>query len=390
MKNKPGLIFLALLWFLSACSPMGRAEPTRVLAEPNAAADASPTPGNEGAGQRCPTPDCVSPRPTTDPEPPLRLSLPTPGAEPISAWRPPQYPVPMALREFDHFYFARPIAADVINWPVANYRYGGTELSPGITHTGVDIPARAGTPVLAAGPGTVTWAGWGLFSSTPDNIKDPYGIAVAIRHDFGYHGQPLFTVYAHLQDVTVAPGQWVNTGDQIGLVGSTGYTTGPHLHFELRIGVDSIYYTRNPELWIAPPQGWGVLAGRVTESNRDPAHSQVVSIRSLDSSLEWTVNTYGPEAVNSDDYYNENMVISDLPAGRYRISITFPGKRTNLIEITVEPGLVSYFVYRDKYGFVSTNLPPVPTTTPVPTQKPGQVGLNQPTPVPRAPWQIKP
>lgn len=375
MKNKRLTILLITIWILSACGPnAGRGtrsdDATPVLIQPGRSSNLLPTQTSAaGLTAGCPNPDCVfnRPMPAYRQTAPLRLSLPTPGGEPVSAWRPPQYPVPLALGEFDHFYFARPIAADVINWPIADYRYGGTLLAPGVTHTGVDIPSQAGTPVLAVGPGVITWAGWGLFSSTPDNIKDPYGIAVAIRHDFGYHGEPLYTIYAHLQSVDVTVGQWVDTGTQIGEVGDTGYTTGPHLHFEMRLGKDSYYYTRNPELWIAPPQGWGVLAGRVLDSNREPAHSRPVNIRSLETNHEWTVNTYGPEAVNPDEYYAENMVISDLPAGRYEVKITFSDKLTDKIEVTLSPGRVTYFVYRATYGFTSTALPPAITPTPAAT-----------------------
>lgn len=365
MNTKHLSIFLVILWVLSACQT--NVEPaavtaTAVINRPIAVPKIIPTEVMTAAA--CPNPDCIFIRTTPGQTAPLRLSLPTPGDEPVSAWRPAQYPVPLAFGEFDHFYLARPIAADVVNWPVANYRYGGTYLSPGITHTGVDIPSLSGTPVLAAGPGVITWAGWGLFSSSPDNIKDPYGIAVAIRHDFGYNGQAIYTIYAHLQAVNVSLGQWVDTGTQIGEVGDTGYTTGPHLHFELRLGKDSYYNTKNPELWIAPPQGWGVLAGQVLDSNREPAHSQVVFIRSLETNREWTVNTYGPEAVNPDEYYAENMVISDLPAGRYEVKIAFSEKLTDKIELTIRPGRVTYFVYRGTFGFSSTALPAVLTPTP--------------------------
>ena len=95
----------------------------------------------------------VTPLDTPAPDP-LRFAFPTPGLEPLSAWRPPLYPTPWAPTPFDHFYFARPIAADEVNWPVANYRYGG-EFFENVVHTGVDIPAPSGTPVLAAGPGRV-------------------------------------------------------------------------------------------------------------------------------------------------------------------------------------------------------------------------------------------
>ena len=84
----------------------------------------------------------ATPRPTIQP---FRFFLPTPGAEPVSGWRPPLYPVPWAVSAYDHFYFTRPIAADNINWPLAEYRYGGVFFAPNIVHTGVDIDAEEGT-----------------------------------------------------------------------------------------------------------------------------------------------------------------------------------------------------------------------------------------------------
>ena len=61
---------------------------------------------------------------------PLVFTFPTPQAKPISLWRPPLYDTPWALSQHDHFYFNRPIAADEINWPIADYRYGGIFFSP--------------------------------------------------------------------------------------------------------------------------------------------------------------------------------------------------------------------------------------------------------------------
>jgi hypothetical protein len=131
----------------------------------------------------------------------------------------------------------------------------------------------------------------------------------------------------------------------------------------LRIGQNSYFFTRNPELWLAPPQGWGVLAGRAMEENRENSHTLPVNIRSIDTNHEWTVNTYGPEAVNSDEYYQENMVISDLPAGRYEVKITHLDK-TDKVLVDVHPGRVTYFVYRATFGFISTDLPPAATLVP--------------------------
>jgi len=90
-------------------------------------------------------------------------------------------------------------------------------------HTGLDI-ANAGAPdILAADAGTVTVAGW------PDNVG--YGNRVIIDHGNGF-----VTLYGHMQTIYVTAGQTVNRGDAIGKMGSTGRSTGTHLHFEIRTG----------------------------------------------------------------------------------------------------------------------------------------------------------
>lgn len=312
------------------------------------------------------TPEATS---TVEAQPtePLRFVLPTPPADLLAAWRPPLYPSPWAVSQFDHFYFARPIAADEVNWPVADYRYGGIFFTPQNAHTGVDIPADYGTPVLAAAPGRVIWADYGLYSGIRENRKDPYGLAVVLQHSFGYQNQRLYTVYAHLSEVEVAPGQWLETGDRLGKVGSTGFTTGPHLHFEVRLGVNDSHHTLNPELWLVPPQGWGVLVGRLTDYYLRPLTSHLVLVENLDTGRKWQVKTYGSLGANSDPYYQENLVLSDLPAGRYQVRVPSSSYRSQL-EVDIRPGQVTYFFYRTWIGF-STESPPPPKVeiaTPLP------------------------
>ena len=292
--------------------------------------------------------------PTPAPDP-LRFSFTSAGPAPVSAWRPPLYTTPWALLPYDHFYFSRPIAANDINWPLADYRYGG-EFFSDIVHTGVDIPAHPNTPVLAAGPGKVTWAGYGLYYGIV-NPEDPYGLAVLIRHDFGYQGMRLYTMYGHLNRVDVQKGQHVETGDQIGISGQTGMVTGPHLHFEVRLGQDAQFTTRNPELWLVPPQGWGVLAGRVVHNHGALVHGQIIDVVSQESGQLWKARTYGQGNVRSDDYYRENVVISDLPAGRYDLYIRYLDKNYAM-EIQIYPGQVSYFKFRGRTGF-SVEMPPL-------------------------------
>jgi murein DD-endopeptidase MepM/ murein hydrolase activator NlpD len=104
-------------------------------------------------------------------------------------------------------------------WPAS----GGISQEYRFYHKAIDIANRSGGPVLAADSGRVTVAGW------PDNSG--YGNRVMIDHGNGY-----VTLYAHMSKVSVSPGQSVNRGDVIGYMGSTGRSTGVHLHFEIRAG----------------------------------------------------------------------------------------------------------------------------------------------------------
>ncbi len=300
-------------------------------------------------------PVLIEGNPTPDQDP-LRFSFPEAGPAPVSAWRPPLYPTPWAPTPYDHFYFSRPIAANEINWPLADYRYGGVFL-PDVVHTGIDIPAHPGTEVLAAGTGRVVWAGYGLYLGNDDPL-DPYGLAVTIRHDFGFQGEALYSVYGHLQSMNVEVGQLVKTGDLLGFVGQTGKVTGPHLHFEVRVGKNDFSVSRNPELWLAPPQGWGVLVARIMNTDGYPLESHLVTVRAKESIQNWSVKSYGKGQVVSDAYYHENLVLGDLPAGEYEVLIDYAGSKYNL-DIRIHPGLVSYFTFRGKNGY-KTELPTSP------------------------------
>jgi len=92
-------------------------------------------------------------------------------------------------------------------------------------HQGLDISGGSGTPIAAAKSGTVLSAGW----------RGGYGNAVVISH-----GDGVTTLYAHQSSMNVSSGAQVNRGDIIGWVGSTGASTGPHLHFEVRINGSAV------------------------------------------------------------------------------------------------------------------------------------------------------
>jgi murein DD-endopeptidase MepM/ murein hydrolase activator NlpD len=93
-----------------------------------------------------------------------------------------------------------------------------------IHHTGLDISAPNRSAIRAADGGTVIFAGW----------KGGYGQAIVINHG-SKNGQNMVTLYGHLSGIAVGNGQSVSKGSVIGYEGSTGYSTGPHLHFEIRV-----------------------------------------------------------------------------------------------------------------------------------------------------------
>jgi murein DD-endopeptidase MepM/ murein hydrolase activator NlpD len=282
------------------------------------------------------------------PPEPLKFVFPTPRQAPVSALRPPLYPIPWSPSQYDHFYFSRPIAADEINWPLWDYRYGGNYFE-NVIHTGIDIPTPVGTPVLAAGSGKVIWAGYGLYMGNNDP-KDPYGLAITILHDFSYQDERLYTVYAHLNRIDVVRGQSVQTGEVIGVTGATGHVTGPHLHFEVRMGKNDFFTSRNPELWLVPPQSWGVLAGRILTAWENPIPHQTVIVRSKTSGQKWEAKSYGLGSVNSDPVYQENLVISDLPADDYEVTIPYLGYEYKH-DIEIKPGLVTFLTFKGWRGF---------------------------------------
>jgi len=123
-------------------------------------------------------------------------------------------------------------------------------------HTGTDFVAPEGTPVVATKSGRVILA----------DYNGGYGLIVGLRHDNNNESR-----YAHLSQIHVKPGQWVEQGTIIGRVGNTGLSTGPHLHFEWRI--------RKGSRWVAVNAGEQLIAAR---ANLDPSrihfadHEEVV------------------------------------------------------------------------------------------------------------------
>jgi len=108
--------------------------------------------------------------------------------------------------------------SDRFGWPTVGVFTSGFGYRWGRIHSGIDIANDIGTPIKAARSGRIVHAGW----------YDGYGYAVIIEHDQGYT-----TLYGHLNEVIVQSGQSVKNGQTIAYMGSSGNSTGPHLHFEV-------------------------------------------------------------------------------------------------------------------------------------------------------------
>ncbi len=105
-------------------------------------------------------------------------------------------------------------------WPSVERYLSGYDYSPETNHYGIDIAGKLGNPIYAADHGVVVYAGWNDYG---------YGEMIVVDHGSGWQ-----TLYGHLSQINVVCGQEVYQGDTIGLMGSTGMSTGPHLHFEMR------------------------------------------------------------------------------------------------------------------------------------------------------------
>lgn len=117
-------------------------------------------------------------------------------------------------------------------WPIPGYTYCSRGFTGVYAHNGIDICGGVGTPIYATQSGIVSTAKYG---------NKGYGVYVVLDHGGG-----MSSLYGHCSSLAVQTGQWVNQGDLIAYLGSTGNSTGPHCHFEIRVnGV-----ANNPANWV--------------------------------------------------------------------------------------------------------------------------------------------
>jgi hypothetical protein len=257
-------------------------------------------------------------------------------------------------RGLEHSWFARPIAFVDQPYIDQTYRYGSTMGGNFQQHQGVEFNNPDGTPVHAIGDGVVVFSG----------PAEAGANTVAIRHDRTVKGRDgrslyVFSVYYHNSSLRVVVGQRVKQGDVIAAVGNTGRATNDHLHLEVHAApTDSVSlivdpneryprYTTNPELWIAPLPGTGVIAGQVWDSRGQPA-PQVRIHGLLKAEPQETpfsyAETYG-EHNHPDPVYQEHFAVSDVVPGDYTLSAEVDGQRLTQ-RIRVEAHRVSWIVFR--------------------------------------------
>jgi murein DD-endopeptidase MepM/ murein hydrolase activator NlpD len=151
--------------------------------------------------------DSGTPTDSPKPESPQSVASPTQVPEPVQTETPP----PPAPKKPD---WVLPMQAPISSCFGPRW---------GTMHQGIDFAGNANTPIHAVGAGEIIAAGW---------VYSGYGISVVVDHGNGF-----LTHYAHMNDTAVSVGDWVGPGDILGYEGSTGDSTGPHLHFEVHAGM---------------------------------------------------------------------------------------------------------------------------------------------------------
>ncbi|MFW6070428.1 MAG: peptidoglycan DD-metalloendopeptidase family protein, partial [bacterium] len=289
--------------------------------------------------------------------------MPSIGPQATLQWRPPPMSVPLSIHPDDHYWLSRPLPSDSRNYDLEWYPYGNDvlipEYAPYRIHRGLDFPNEPGTPVLAAGSGTVVHAG---VKTNPLDGISYYGNTVIIKHDWQWQGRDVYTLYAHTLELFVEVGDYVERGQLLAGVGASGLVSGPHLHLEVRLDENLHDNTYNPMLWIAPYEGWGTLAGRVVDREGKFITGAIVSVRPLNVQAEPREQyTYLSWDVKSDPVWQENFVVGDLPAGRYEVTVKAGQTFRHVVEIL--PGRTNFLEVQTGYLFAPPTATPTPEIT---------------------------
>jgi murein DD-endopeptidase MepM/ murein hydrolase activator NlpD len=250
-------------------------------------------------------------------------------------------------------WFRRPIAPTDNSFIDQTYRYGSTMGGTFQQHQGVEFNNPDGTPVYAIGSGTVVYAG----------KAEQGALTATIRHDTTVTAQGkryrVYSTYYHNSALKVKVGQKVRKGTVISLVGNTGRATNDHLHLEISASptdslgaiVDSLQrfppYTTNPELWIEPVAGTGIIAGQVFDGSGNPVPQAriygIIKPNPPETPFSYA-ETYGDKA-HPHPLYKEHFAVGDVPPGTYTLGTEIEGKKL-FRTVTVEEGKLSWVVFK--------------------------------------------
>ena len=358
--NKPTQIFTALAAICLIAAMLGCRLASQ-LAGADAPANSNVTPAAITAVAA--TKDRPPVSPTTETSP-MEETSPPPAEPEEDAPAPTAAPQEEALSEVEdcaeetcilsgQFNLKRPIGAEGRRTIVYSSRFGSYSQTSGETRRAVFFLNSTGTPVLAAADGVVVVAG-----DDANNVygkpRGYYGNLVILQHELPGLSTPLFTLYGHLEEVSVQSGDEVAAGEEIGKVGMSGAATGSTLIFEVRLGENNIQAARNPELWLeALPdedgQLQGTLAGRIEDAQGEAIRVDNIVIERLSGPGQpaidqYYASTYRDRDLSGLDPWEENFAIGDLPAGPYQITFLMDGVQQRIIE--VNPGKLTLVTFR--------------------------------------------
>lgn len=333
-------------------------------ASPTASATDTPTPAPTETPVAADTPSSPTETPTTATldvtDTPVPTDTPTPAGTPTDTPTPTVTPTPVPrtvraenlpdyTQAIPHLWFTRPFTDEFATWGSWYYPYGTNNNGQYLWHRGIDIQNPEGTPIIAVGDGLVVFAERDDTRAVGPNT-DFYGQAVVIQHSRGITTTaepdktlPVFTLYGHVSKVLVKAGDTVTAGQPIALVGQEGIALGPHLHLEVRLGENSYLATQNPDLWVRPDPGYGIIAGRVIDADGFYVPQQLMVLsRAATPDKFWRQTwTYPDHRYTPDPGLGETFTFADVKAGDYVVKTSFDGTNFS-VPVTVRDGEISF------------------------------------------------
>ena len=243
------------------------------------------------------------------------------------------------------------------------YPYGSDGSGRYLIHNGLDLADADNGLAGAVAPGTVIVAradvdeqfGWRC---------DWYGQLVVLRLDAEWEGEPVYVLYGHVSDVQVTENQHVEQGDPIARKGSAGVAVVPHLHLEVRVGVNEFAATQNPTLWLKPADGTGLIAGRLIDPDGNAWEGVVVTLIDRRGELPflntWTYLDDPQSLIRPNPGLAENFVFGPVPAGTYDVYVSLQGVAYRQ-SVEVRAGQLTPVEIITQPGRLAT---PEPTATP--------------------------